>query len=97
MRVTILFDTEDYITPPEFELDDLLKMLADTMTQEKVTGSFYLIGEKMRCLRDRGRQDVLASLRLHDVGSHVNMGSIHPTITERMEHADWSDGVAQIK
>lgn len=96
MRVSILFDTEDYITPPEVGLDDLVKMLADTMTQEKVTGTFFVIGERMRCLRDRGRQDVLASLRQHDIGSHVNMGSIHPTVTERMEHADWSDGVARM-
>ncbi len=29
MRVSILFDTEDYITPPEVGLDDLVKMLAD--------------------------------------------------------------------
>ena len=96
MRVSFSFDTEDYITPPEVGLDDLLKMLADVMTAEQVTGTFFVIGEKMRCLRDRGRRDVLESLRRHDVGSHVNMGSIHPTVTERMEHADWTDGVARM-
>ncbi len=96
MRISIVFDTEDYITPPDVGLDDLVKMLADTMTKEKITGTFFVIGEKMRCLRDRGRQDVLASLRCHDIGSHTDMGSIHPTVTERMEHADWSDGVARM-
>ena len=96
MRVSFSFDVEDYITPPEIELDDLLKMLADVMTEEQVKGTFFLIGEKMRCLRDRGREDVLKSLRRQDVGSHTSMGSIHPTVTERMEHADWSDGVARM-
>lgn len=96
MRVSFSFDIEDYLTPPEIGLDDLLKMLADVMTEEQVTGTFFVIGEKMRCLRDRGRRDVLEALRRHDVGSHVNMGSIHPTVTERMEHADWCDGVARM-
>ena len=96
MRVSFSFDTEDYITPEDVGLDDLLKMLADVMTEEQVTGTFFVIGEKMRCLRDRGRQDVLESLRRHDMGSHVNMGSIHPTVTERMERADWSDGMARM-
>lgn len=96
MRVTFVYDVEDYITPEEVELDDLLKMLADTLIEEKLIGSFFVIGEKMRCLRDRGRQDVLDSLRKNDVGSHINMGSIHPTVTERMEHADWTNGVARM-
>ncbi|MCK5844968.1 MAG: hypothetical protein KAG97_09690, partial [Victivallales bacterium] len=32
----------------------------------------------------------------HDVGSHINMGSIHPTVTERLEHANWADGCARM-
>ena len=96
MRVTFVFDVEDYVSPPDRGMDDLLKMLADVMTEERVTGSFFVIGEKMRCLRDRGRRDVLDALARHDVGSHVNMGSIHPTVTERMEKADWADGLARM-
>ena len=96
MRVTIVFDVEDYVTPPEGGLDDLLKMLADVMTEERVSGTFFLIGEKLRCLRDRGRKDVIEALAAHDIGSHVNMGSIHPTVTERMEKADWADGLARM-
>jgi len=90
-----VFDVEDYVTPPEGGMDDLLKMLADVMTEEKVSGSFFIIGEKLRCIRDRGRSDVIAALACHDVGSHVNMGSIHPSFTERMEKADWTDGIAR--
>ncbi|HRU07355.1 MAG TPA: hypothetical protein P5137_16440, partial [Candidatus Brocadiia bacterium] len=96
MNVTFLFDEEDYITPPEEQLDDLLKMLADVMTEQRVSGSFFVIGERIRCLRDRGRRDVLDAIARHDIGSHVNMGSIHPTLTERMEHADWTNGCARM-
>ena len=96
MRVTVLFDVEDYVTPPEGGLDDLLKMLAEVMTEEDVSGTFFVIGEKLRCLRDRGRDDVIAALARHDMGSHVNMGSIHPTVVERMEGADWADGVSRM-
>jgi len=96
MRTTILFDVEDYITPPSGELDDLLKMLAEVMSEQRISGTFFLIGEKLRSLRDRGRRDVIESLAAHDLGSHVNMGSIHPTLTERMEHANWADGCARM-
>ena len=96
MRTTLVFDVEDYITPPSGELDDLLKMLAKVMTEERVSGTFFLIGEKLRSLRDRGRTDVIEALGRHDLGSHINLGSIHPTLTERLESADWADGLSRM-
>ena len=96
IRISIVFDEEDYITPAEAGLDDLLKMLADVMAEEKVSGTFFVIGERLRCLRERGRQDVIDAIGKHDIGSHTNMGSIHPTLTERVEHADWADGMARM-
>jgi hypothetical protein len=32
----------------------------------------------------------------HDIGSHTNLGSIHPTVTEILEFADWDSGVEQM-
>lgn len=96
MYTTFVYDVEDFMTPPEGGMDDLLKMLADVLTEEQVSGTFFMIGEKMRCLRDRGRTDVLEAIAKHDVGSHTSMGSIHPTVTERLEHADWTDGCARM-
>ena len=96
MYTTFFFDVEDYITPPEGGMDDLLKMLADVMSEEHVSGTFFIIGEKLRCLRNRGRQDVIDALKRHDIGSHINMGSIHPTVTERLERSDWTDGCARM-
>ncbi len=96
MRATIVFDEENIITPAEDGLDDLLKMLADVMTEERVSGTFFVTGQRANLLRQRGRRDVLDAIYRHDLGSHTGMASIHPTVAERIEHADWSDGVARM-
>ena len=91
--VVVTFDTEDYITPESEHIDDIPKWLAETMTEEGVTGTFFVIGEKARSLEKRGRRDVIAAMAKHDIGSHTNFGSIHPTVTEELEKAGWDDGV----
>ncbi len=91
--VVICFDVEDYITPPEEGIDNIPKWLAETMSEVGVTGTFFVIGEKARSLEKRGRQDVIAAMAQHDIGSHTNRGSIHPTVTEQLENAGWRDGV----
>jgi peptidoglycan/xylan/chitin deacetylase (PgdA/CDA1 family) len=89
--LVVTFDTEDYITPEAERIDDIPKWLAETMTEEGVTGTFFVIGEKARSLEKRGRRDVIAAMAKHDVGSHTNFGSIHPTVTEKLEKAGWED------
>ncbi len=91
--LVVTFDTEDYITPEAERIDDIPKWLAETMTEEGVTGTFFVIGEKARSLEKRGRHDVIAAMAKHDIGSHTNFGSIHPTVTEELEKAAWDDGV----
>ncbi len=94
--VVICFDVEDYVTPASEGIDDIPKWLADMMTEEGVTGTFFIIGEKARSLKKRGREDVIQAMARHDIGSHTDMGSIHPTITEVLEKADWKGGVEQM-
>jgi hypothetical protein len=94
--VVICFDVEDYVTPASEGIDDIPKWLADIMTEEGVTGTFFVIGEKARSLMKRGRKDVIQAMARHDIGSHTDMGSIHPTITEALENAGWKDGVEQM-
>lgn len=94
--IVICFDVEDYITPESEGMDDLPKWMAEIMTEEGVTGTFFVIGEKARSMEKRGRRDVIAAMARHDIGSHTNDGSIHPTITERLEKASWDEGVATI-
>ncbi len=90
--VVVVFDVEDYITPESEGIDNIPKWLAEIMTEEGVTGTFFVIGEKARSFEKRGRTDVIAAMASHDIGSHTNMGSIHPTVTEILENADWQTG-----
>jgi peptidoglycan/xylan/chitin deacetylase (PgdA/CDA1 family) len=92
--LVVTFDTEDYITPEAERIDDIPKWLAETMTEEGVTGTFFVIGEKARSLERRGRRDVIAAMARHDIGSHTDLGSVHPTVTEKLEKAGWDEGVA---
>ncbi|MEA3463185.1 MAG: hypothetical protein U9R49_14975 [Bacteroidota bacterium] len=91
--VTVVFDVEDYISPVEDSVDEIPLWLAETMTEVGVTGTFFVIGEKARSLEERGRRDVIEAMASHDIGSHTNLGSIHPTVTEILEYADWDQGV----
>ena len=94
--VVINFDVEDYITPESEGLDEIPKFLAEIMSEEGVTGTFFVIGEKARSFEKRGRKDVIEAMAKHDIGGHTNLGSIHPTVTERLETAGWDDGVHQM-
>ncbi|MDF1575356.1 MAG: hypothetical protein P1P86_09220 [Bacteroidales bacterium] len=91
--VSVVFDVEDYISPVSDSVDEIPKWLAETMTEVGVTGTFFVIGEKARSLEERGRNDVIAAMAAHDIGSHTNLGSIHPTVTEILEYAGWDQGV----
>lgn len=96
MYLVVTFDVEDYISPESEGIDDIPKWLAEIMSEEGVTGTFFVIGEKARSLEKRGRQDVIAAMAKHDIGSHTNFGSIHPTVTEQLEKADWEEGVSKM-
>ena len=90
--MVICFDVEDYTSPESAGMDDIPKWLAEIMTDEGVTGSFFVIGEKARMMEKRGRKDVIEAMARHDIGSHTNYGSIHPTVTEILEYASWDKG-----
>ena len=91
--LVICFDVEDYTSPESVGMDDIPKWMAETLTEAGVTGSFFVIGEKARSLEARGRRDVIEAMARHDVGSHTSLGSIHPTVTEILEHASFEAGV----
>jgi len=95
--VVVTFDTEDYVSPESEGIDDIPKWLAETMSEEGVTGTFFVIGEKARSLEKRGRRDVIAAMAEHDIGSHTNLGSVHPTVTEQLEKAGWDEGFGMMR
>ncbi|MFN7929277.1 MAG: polysaccharide deacetylase family protein [Blastocatellia bacterium] len=89
--VTLWFDTEDYILP---QSDDAAKRLAEMLTRLGIKATFKVVGEKARVLEQRGRQDVIAALKKHEIGYHSNLHSQHPTPAEYLQNADWDEGVA---
>jgi peptidoglycan/xylan/chitin deacetylase (PgdA/CDA1 family) len=92
--VTLWFDTEDYILPQD---DDATKRLAELLARLGVRATFKIVGEKARVLERRGRKDVIAALKRHDIGYHSNTHSQQPTIAVYLQNAGWEDGRAEFR
>jgi len=90
--VIFWFDCEDFVTP---ESDDALKRLAEILKLNNVRGVFKLVGEKIRTLEKRKRQDVLNALKGHDIGFHTNFHSVHPTVAEYLKDMDFESGALE--
>ena len=95
MYVTLNFDVEDVVYPPEAGVDDIPAWIARTLTDTGLRGSFYVIGDKARSMLERGRRDVFALMAEHDIGIHTDT-SRHPLVPEIVEHCGWADGVAKL-
>jgi hypothetical protein len=90
--VILWFDTEDYLLPAD---DDASKRLAELLTERGIRATFKLVGEKARVLEKRGRLDVIAALKKHDIGYHSDFHSVHPTPAEYLADCNLLDGVAE--
>jgi len=73
--VVLWFDTEDYIEPSS---DDAAMRLATDLRQLGVKATFKVVGQKARVLEKRGRKDVIAALRWHEIGYHTDFHSVPP-------------------
>lgn len=51
MKSILYFDTEDSISPPEYEADDVVLFIAHALTHRNITGSFHIIGDKPSILQ----------------------------------------------
>src|SRR5262245_25337710 len=89
--IILWFDTEDYILPAS---DDAARRVADWLSQEGVRATFKVVGEKARTLERRGRQDVIAALRKHEIGYHSNWHSTQPSPAMYLSTLNWDEGVA---
>jgi hypothetical protein len=90
VMVILWFDTEDYLLPAS---DDAAKRVAEILAARGIRGTFKIVGEKARVLERRGRADVVAALRKHDIGYHSNLHSVHPAPAEYLSECGWLDGV----
>src|SRR5437667_11120110 len=90
--VILWFDTEDYLLPAS---DDAALHVADFLTAEKIRATFKVVGEKARTLERRGRTDVIAALKTHEIGYHSNWHSTQPTPAMYLSNLDWDEGSAE--
>jgi len=95
MYVTLNFDVEDTVYPPEAGVDDIPGWLAETLTEVGLRGTFHVIGDKARSLRERGRNDVLAAISKHDIGIHTDSND-HPLVPEIVQDCEWAEGVEKL-
>ena len=92
-KVLLWYDVEDYITE---ESDDALLALINMMDGRGIRGTFKLVGEKIRALKSRGREDILEKLAGHDLGYHTDMHSEHPTISAYCDPLSFSEGAREV-
>lgn len=92
INVILWFDAEDYLSPGD---DDATLRLCQMLHERGIRATFKIVGEKARVLEQRGRRDVIAALKLHDIGYHANLHSVHPTPTEYLADCGWLDGIAE--
>jgi hypothetical protein len=92
VHVILWFDTEDYILPAS---DDAAMKLADWLTHEGVRATFKVVGEKARTLERRGRADVIAALKKHEIGYHSNWHSTQPSPAMYCANLGWDEGAAE--
>lgn len=90
--VVLWFDAEDYLLPAD---DEATLRLAEFLARERLRATFKLVGEKARVLERRGRTDVLAALRKHEIGYHANWHSVQPTPALYLSDLGWDEGVAE--
>jgi hypothetical protein len=90
MLATLVFDIEDLMTT---QSDDAAKWVAAEVERAGIVATLFLVGEKVRLLRARGREDVLEHLKAHELGFHSTTHSVHPVVCEVCERLSFLDGV----
>ena len=91
--VIVSFDTEDFVTP---ESDDALGRLCDALTSRGICGCFDLVGDKVRGLRQRGRQDVITRVLSHEIDYHSNDHHFFPLLAPTIEGKPWDESLAWV-
>ncbi|GMA60223.1 hypothetical protein [Alicyclobacillus fastidiosus] len=94
VNMLLWFDVEDYITQ---ESDDALYGLLELLDSLSIKGTFKLVGEKVRRLKENERDDIFARLNGHGIGFHTDLHSYHPTVSEYLEAYGFRDGAHQFE
>ena len=78
-KVMLFFDTEDYTCDRS---NDAIRDIANLLTEEGVRGNFNIVGFLALRLVELNRQDVIAALKPHVIGTQTLYHSRHPDIAE---------------
>lgn len=92
-KVLFSLDEEDYITP---RADESVEFWAKVLKENGIKGSFNLVAERARVLRERGRKDIIELLKFHEINYHSDYHSLHPTFPEYLEELEWDEGVREV-
>jgi hypothetical protein len=90
--VYLWFDVEDYVTP---EADEPPRKIVEILSSNHVRATFKIVAEKVRALKERGREDVIAAFSGMDIGYHLDTHSRHPTLYEYLSNKDLKTGAAE--
>jgi hypothetical protein len=93
MDLIFSFDTEDFATPEALEAKG---WWAAELSARGLRGSFQMVGEVVRRLRRQGRRDILDALARHEIGTHTNYHSVHPTHAVALDGKGLEEGVAWV-
>ena len=92
MLLSVFLDIEDCVTPLS---DDIALDLAVILSRHGVVSNSMVVGDKARTLEQRGRGDVIAALRQHEIGLHTDRHSRHPNVSEYLADKGWEDGIEE--
>lgn len=87
------FDTEDFTSA--YAADGILDA-AELLRAEGIRGCFCMVGLLAKQLLAWGRADVLEALKYHEVDFHTYGHTLHPTIGEYTDRADFGAAYAEV-
>lgn len=90
--VYLWFDIEDYVTR---DADGLPIIAFEILDKHNVRPTCKIVAEKVRRLRENGRDDVISAISKYDVGYHLNTHSQHPTLYEYLADGDVLTGAKE--
>ena len=85
-QIVFRYDTEDYVN--EWAADGILRAIRP-LDERGITGCFVITGKLIPTLKKWGREDVIAALSRHEIGTHTLAHSEHPTINEYTDLDDF--------
>ena len=87
------FDTEDFTSP--YAANGILDA-AELLRSEGIRGCFCMVGLLARQLLAWGRTDILQALQYHEVNFHTYGHTLHPTIAEYTDCADFTAAYREV-